>query len=120
MSHLINPILLANYEDNDSYEETSCTLKHWPDLWPEEAAAEAGVYRERMQMRELQYFLAKDHTQRVLRHCRNYDVEDEGRHQSIINIALVSLADEAGWEEIPVSRELQFFGGISHKTYRIR
>lgn len=113
MSTYVARLLMPNYEDEDRYEQTSCTLKHWPDMWPEEEAAEAAVRRERKRLRELQFILAKDPTQRVLRHWRNYEVDDIGRHQSVIRLALISLADEAGWEDIPTD------GGISHKIYRI-
>jgi len=120
MSIYVARLLMPHYEDEDRYEQISCTLKHWPDMWPEEIAAEAAVRRERQRLRELQFFMAKDPTQRVMRHWRNYTVSDIGHHQSIISLALVPLADESGWKEIPVSDELQFFGGVSHKMYRIR
>ena len=43
MSNYISAIRLPNYEDNGRYGFISCTLKHWPDLWPEEDYAEKSV-----------------------------------------------------------------------------
>ena len=43
MSYFVNPTFCKNYEDYQHYGQTSCTLKHWPDLWPEEDYAEKAV-----------------------------------------------------------------------------
>lgn len=93
MSH-VNPILCANFEDYDKYDEVSCTLRTWPDMWPEEIAAEAGVYRERQRMKEQRFFMEDDDVIRTLIHFRLKPHLPE----HILKVALVSLADEQGWE----------------------
>ena len=94
MSNLINPLLCANFEDYQHYGQTSCTLKTWPDMWPEEIAAEAGVYRERERMMKQRFFLESDDVIRTIMHFRLKPHLPE----HILKVALVSLADEQGWE----------------------
>jgi len=118
MSNLINPILLAHYEDNDSYEETSCTLKHWPEMWPEELAAERGLRLERQRQKSVRYFLDVDET-RAAHYWTKYNIKCKDTHKKIVKIALVSLADDCGWDEIDFT-SLSFRGKPSHKMYRIR
>ena len=97
MSHLVNSMLCANFEDYDKYDEVSCTLKHWPDMWPEEIAAEAGVWRERMEIRKQTFFLARDKTKRVLMHFRTLRLPPAVM-KAITKKVLVQLADDCGWE----------------------
>lgn len=94
MSYYVKPTLCQNYEDYQNYGQTSCTLKTCPDMWPEEMAAEAGVYRERQRMKEQMFFLKKDDVIRTIMHFRlKPHIPDH-----IVKVALVSLADEQGWE----------------------
>lgn len=97
MSHLVNPILCANFEDYDKYDEVSCTLKTWPDMWPEEIAAEAGVYRERQERKRKAFFLARDKTYRTLQHFRK-KICPIYRMKELAELVLADLADELGWE----------------------
>lgn len=97
MSHLVNPILCANFEDYDKFDEVSCTLKTWPDMWPEEIAAEAGVYRERQELKRQAFFLSRDKTYRTLQHFRK-KIYPIYRMKELAELALADLADELGWE----------------------
>ena len=97
MSHLVNSILCANFEDYDKYDEVSCTLKTWPDMWPEEKAAEAGVYREQQERKRQAFFLARDNTYRTLQHFRA-KICPVYRMAELAELALADLADECGWE----------------------
>lgn len=97
MSHLVNPILCANFEDYDKYDVVSCTLKTWPDMWPEEIAAEAGVYRERQERKRQAFFLSRDKTYRTLQHFRA-KICPVYRMAELAELALADLADELGWE----------------------
>jgi hypothetical protein len=94
MSNFISAFRLPNYEDYQDYGQTSCTLKTWPDMWPEEIAAEAGVYRERLRMKEQRFFMEDDEVIRTIVHFRLKPRLPE----HILKVALVSLADEQGWE----------------------
>ena len=97
MSNFIVPFLLHNYEDYEKYGGPSCTLKHLPDMWPEEIAAEAAVYRERMSQKQQTFFMARDNVHRVIQHFKNlgaprYTMNDWARQ------ALLSLAEWNGWK----------------------
>ena len=97
MSNFIVPFLLHNYEDYEKYGGPSCTLKHLPDMWPEEIAAEAAVYRERMRQKQQTFFMARDNVHRVIQHFKNlgatrYTMNDWARQ------ALLSLAEWNGWK----------------------
>lgn len=97
MSHLVNPIFCANFEDYQHYGQTSCTLKTWPDMWPEEIAAEAGVYRERQKRKRQAFFLSRDKTYKTLQHFRA-KICPVYRMAELAELALADLADELGWE----------------------
>lgn len=97
MSNFIVPFLLQHYEDYEKYGGPSCTLKHLPDMWPEEIAAEAAVYRERMRQKQQTFFMARDNVHRVIQHFKNlgatrYTMNDWARQ------ALLSLAEWNGWK----------------------
>lgn len=97
MSHLVNPILCANFEDYDKYDEVSCTLKTWPDMWEPEIQAEAGVYEERQRLRQQIFFMARDSVQRTIMHFKNM----KAKHSYIaelVNKAMRQLAEEYGWK----------------------
>lgn len=89
MSHFINPIFLPNKEDWELYGQTSCTLKHWPDMWEGEIAAEAALYRERINRT---FYTDWDYP---LSHRRN-----RTRSHNPVIVALVQLADEGEWREV--------------------
>ena len=97
MSYFIKRILCANYEDYDKYEETSCTLKHWPQMWEPEIEAEKGVYRERMRQNTKTFFMARDETHRVLNHFRNLRLSSYDMNQ-LARRALISLVNDRGWK----------------------
>ena len=97
MSNYISAFRLPNYEDNDHYGFISCTLKHWPSMWPEEIAAEGALYRERMRQKEQRFFMARDDVHRTIQYFRNKgatrtDMDDWAR------CALLSLAEWNGWQ----------------------
>lgn len=97
MSNFIVPFLLQHYENYERYGGPSCTLKHLPDMWPEEIAAEAAVYRERMSQKQQTFFMARDNVHRVIQHFKNlgatrYTMNDWARQ------ALLSLAEWNGWQ----------------------
>jgi len=97
MGNLVVRILTANYEDYDKYDETSCTLKHWPDMWPEEIAAEAALYEERMERNRQMYFMAQDNVQRTIMHFKRSGFK-RWEMDELKDKALMSLADEHGWK----------------------
>lgn len=97
MSNYISPVLLPNYEDNDHYGFISCTLKHWPAMWPEEIAAEGALYRERMRQKQQTFFMARDDVHRNIQYFKakgipRYTMDDVARQ------ALLSLAEWNGWQ----------------------
>lgn len=97
MSNYISAVRLPNYEDNDHYGQTSCTLKYWPDLWPEEMAADGALYRERMRQKQQTFFMARDDVHRTIQYFKNlgakrYEMDDLAR------CALLSLAEWNGWK----------------------
>lgn len=97
MSNFIIPFLINHYEDYERYGGPSCTLKHLPDMWPEEIAAEAALYRERMRQKQQTFFMARDDVHRVIQHFKNlgaprYTMNDWARQ------ALLSLAEWNGWK----------------------
>ena len=63
-------------------------------MWEPEIAAEAGVYEERKRMKEQRFFLDRDDVIRTIMHFRLKPHTPE----HILKVALVSLADEQGWE----------------------
>ena len=83
MSSLVNPILCANFEDYDKYDEVSCTLKTWPDLWPEEDYAEKSV---REWLKELR-------------------MEGARIRKSLQTSVLVQLCEESGWHVFHVTED---------------
>ena len=89
--------MTANFEDYDRYEETSCNLKHWPDMWPEEMAAEGVLYRERMRMKDEIFFLARSRAARTIKHFKTVRFEREYMDK-IKNKAIAYLAGEQGWQ----------------------
>lgn len=97
MSNYISPFLLPNYEDNDHYGFISCTLKHWPAMWPEEMAAEGALYRERKKQQQQTFFMARDDVHRNIQYFKakgapRYTMDDVARQ------ALLSLAEWNGWQ----------------------
>ena len=97
MSNYISPFLMPNYEDNDHYGFISCTLKHWPAMWPEEMAAEGALYRERMKQKKQTFFMARDDVHRNIQYFKakgipRYTMDDVARQ------ALLSLAEWNGWQ----------------------
>ena len=97
MSNMITPLLYANFEDYDKYDEVSCTLKHFPDMWEQEIQAEAGVYEEQKRLREQMFFMARDSVQRTIMHFKNM----KAKHSYIaelVNKAMCQLAEEYGWK----------------------
>ena len=97
MSYFINPIFCKNYEDYSLYEETSCTLKTWPDMWPEEEAAERGVRLERKEREQKLFFLARDSVQRTIRHFQKLR-KSRAYMDRITEKAAASLAQEFGFK----------------------
>ena len=97
MSHLVNYLLCANYEDYQDYGQTSCTLKHWPDMWAPERQAEHGVYEERKKFQEQVFFMARDSVQRTIMHFKRMKAKPS-YISSIAEKALLQLADEYGWK----------------------
>jgi hypothetical protein len=63
-------------------------------MWPAEMAAEGALRRERKRMQEHRFFMEADDVHRVLHHFR-LKCKKTG---DIVKVALVSLADEQGWE----------------------
>lgn len=90
MSNYISAIRLPNYEDYQDYEQTSCTLKHWPDLWPEEDYAEKSVCEWLKELR----------------------VEGARIRMSLQTSVLVQLCNESGWHVFHVTED-------GRKLYRI-
>lgn len=111
MSHLVNPILCANFEDYDKYDEVSCTLKTWPDMWPEEIAAEAGLYRERKRMKEEVFFLARSKEHRTIQHFKNFKPMSESYMLWLTARALADVVAEYGWRV--KNEDAQRFYGVS-------
>jgi len=111
MSHLVNPILCANFEDYDKFDEVSCTLKTWPDMWAEEIAAEAGVYRERMRMKEDIFFLARSKERRTVQHFKNFKPKSESYMLWLTARALADVVIECGWRA--KNEDAQRFFGVS-------
>ena len=105
MSYYVKPTFCPNYEDNQHYGYVSCMLKTWPDMWPEEMAAEGALYRERKRMQEQMFFMARDNVHRILHHFR---VKCK-KPSDIVKVALVSLADEQGWE-VKNPDSIKYFG----------
>jgi hypothetical protein len=97
MNNYISAIRLPNYEDNDQYGQTSCTLKHWPDLWPEEMAADGALYRERMRQKQQTFFMARDDVHRTIQYFRT---KGAPRHtmNALARQALLSLAEWNDWQ----------------------
>ena len=83
MSHLVNYLLCPNYEDYQDYGQTSCMLKHWPDMWDPERQAEHGVYEERQKMKDW-----------LLLHPRDPDRD----RKELQKLALSQLCEESGWQ----------------------
>ena len=97
MSHLVNPIHCANFEDYDKYDEVSCTLETWPDMWPEEIAAEAGLREERRKFNAMAFIMARDRTWRTIQHFRTAN-HDSYRMDELVKRALRELADRHEWK----------------------
>lgn len=97
MSNLVNHLLCPNFEDYDKYDEVSCTLKHWPDMWEPEIQAEAGVYEERQRLRQQIFFMARDSVQRTIMHFKNMK-EKHSYIAELVNKAMRQLAEEYGWK----------------------
>jgi hypothetical protein len=97
MSNYISAIRLHNYEDNDHYGQTSCTLKHWPDLWPEEMAADGALYRERMRQKQQTFFMARDDAHRTIQYFKNLGAK-RFKMDDLARCALLSLAEWNGWK----------------------
>ena len=90
MSNFISAFRLPNYEDNQHYGQTSCRLKHWPDLWPEEDYAEKAV---REWLKELWEW--------PLLH----PIDRQRDRKQLQAFALVQLCDERGWDVYHVTDE---------------
>lgn len=94
MSNLIVSALCANYEDYDKYGEVSCTLKHWPDMWPEEKYAEGALWRE--------HHLLRERNEVLWRYSRLslYRSDEDATHDCspVVVRALVSIARENSWK----------------------
>ena len=97
MSYYVKPTFCPNYEDNQHYGYVSCMLKTWPDMWPEEMAAEAGVRRERQERKRQAFFLSRDKTYKTLQHFKS-KICPIYRMKELAELALADLADECGWE----------------------
>ena len=97
MSNYISAVRLPNYEDNDHYGFISCTLKQWPDLWPEEMAADGALYRERMRQKQQTFFMARDDVHRTIQY---FKTKGASRHtmDDLARCALLSLAEWNGWQ----------------------
>lgn len=63
-------------------------------MWPAEMAAEGALRRERQRMKKEMFFIARDNVIRTIIHFRLKPCT----RANIIKSALVSLADEQGWE----------------------
>lgn len=92
MSHLINPILCKNYEDCQSYTPAKHYLKHWPDMWPEEAMADRSLWEEHKTMSERFPIFMLDNLQWCLHHC------DRKTWARRVPFALASLVRECRWK----------------------
>ena len=84
MSHLINPLLCPNYEDYQSYAPAKHYLKHWPDMWPEEAMADRALWLEHQEQRKRYPLIGRLGTDWIKR--------------NIVIKALCSMAEECNWE----------------------
>lgn len=84
---------MPNKEDWELYGQTSCSIKHWPDMWEGEIAAEASLYRERMNP--------------TVYHCHplSYSYMTRVRKHDALIIALVQLAEKNKWRKVFVSPE---------------
>lgn len=97
MSNYISAVLCPNYEDYQNYGQTSCILKYWPDLWPEEMAAEGALYRERMRQKQQTFFMARDEVHRTIQYFRNLGATTDVMNR-LARKALLSLAEWNGWQ----------------------
>lgn len=97
MSNLINHLLCQNFEDYDKYDEVSCTLKTWPDMWEPEIRAEAGVYEERKKFQEQVFFMARDSVHRTIMHFKRMKAKPSYITE-LARKALLQLAEEYGWK----------------------
>lgn len=88
MSYFIVGVLVPGYEDYDQYGCRGNAFAGFPQLWPEEKAAESGIYREWKKMRELGATMRRAGQLSILVHPEP---------QSIVERALVSIAREEGW-----------------------
>lgn len=106
MSTLVARLLLPHYEDTDKYDETSCNLTHWPDMWDGERQAERGIWEERKRMNGIIYFMARSRESRTIQHFRNLR-EPKEYMQRITARALADVVAECGWRvknELPQQR----------------
>ena len=97
MSTLVNHLLCPNFEDYDKYDEVSCTLKTWPDMWEPEIRAEAGVYEELQKLRQQIFFMARDSVQRTIMHFKRMKAKPSYITE-LARKALLQLAEEYGWK----------------------
>lgn len=88
MSYFIVGAFVPGYEDYDQYGCKGNAFAGFPQLWPEEKAAESGIYREWKKMRELGA---------AMRRAAHLSILVHSEPQSIVERALVSIAREEGW-----------------------
>ena len=82
-------LLFPNYEDYEDYDCVSCTLKHWPELWPIEMYANSSVRGLTLATCSGSHPTSKSHALQVS--------------------ALSQLCEEQGWqllETLPDGREI--------------
>lgn len=97
MSYYVKPELCPNYDDYQDYGQTSCTLKTWPDMWPEEIAAEKGLVLERRKFNATAFIMAMDRTWRTIQHFRTAN-HNALKMNELVKRALTELADIHGWK----------------------
>ena len=90
MSNFISGFRLPNYEDYQDYGQTSCTLKHWPDLWPEEDYAEKAVREWLKELREWPLL---------------HPIDRQRDRKQLQAFALMQLCDERGWDVASVTED---------------
>lgn len=84
MSTLVVNILCPHYEDNETYGPAKHYLKHWPDMWPEEAMADRALWLEYQEQRKRYPLIGRLGT--------------DWTKRNIVIKALCSMAEECNWE----------------------
>lgn len=90
-----NTMFIPNYEDYDRVG-TNTDAAVYPQLWPEEMAAEGGIYRQQKWL-SLQHHTM--HTSELINYFRRILTHEEKmEYQLMVEKALASLAKKHGWK----------------------